>query len=377
MSDRPTALTPLSMTARNLVRRPMRTSLTALGVGVGVVAIVAFSSIVNGLWGTTDAAIHFNDASLLVFEAGIAADILSSLDEDATRTKLAEIPEVTFSLGSLWHLLPIERQPFCLVMGLRIEDMERRREHMIAGGYITSDDEVLLGSVLSKLLDKGVGDTVSIRSEPYDVVGIFHTDVVFYNGAIVMTLPRLQLLANKVGRVTSFQVSLREDADPHEMAVMMEERFPELAVVADVSQYNKVDQGLAMANSMIWAVSFVALVVGSLIVTNTMWMSVLERTREIGVLRAVGWSKRGIVGLIVLESMGVGLLGFMIGCVLGIGLAELTAFLPVTEQFLDPQYDAELFLLAGVIAVALSAVGAVLPAWRAARISPAEALRYE
>lgn len=377
MLDHAIALTPLSMTARNLYRRPMRTSLTALGVGVGVVAIVAFSSIVRGLWGSTDAAIHFNDASLLVFEAGIAADILSSLDEDDTRKKLAEIPEVTFALASLWHLLPIERQPFCLAMGLRIEDMERRREHMIAGDYIASDDEVLLGSVLSQLLDKDVGDTVSIRSEPYRVAGIFHTDVVFYNGAVVVSLPRLQLLANKVGRVTSFQVSLREDADPHEVAARMEERFPELAVVADVSEYHKVDQGLVMANSMIWAVSFVALVVGSLIVTNTMWMSVLERTREIGVLRAVGWSKGGIVRLIVLESMGVGLLGFMIGCLLGVGLAELTVMLPVTEQFLDPQYDAGLFLLAGVVAVALSVVGAVLPAWRAVRISPAEALRYE
>ena len=151
----------------------------------------------------------------------------------------------------------------------------------------------------------------------------------------------------------------------------------ELAVVADVSEYNKVDQGLVMASSMIWGVSFIALVVGSLIVTNTMWMSVLERTREIGVLRAVGWSKGGIVRLIVLESMGVGLLGFMIGCLLGIGLAELTAILPVTEQFLDPQYDAVLFLLAGVVAVALSVVGAVLPAGRAVRVSPAEALRYE
>ncbi|MCH7719664.1 MAG: ABC transporter permease [Planctomycetes bacterium] len=377
MLDRVIALTPLSMTARNLYRRPMRTSLTALGVGVGVVAIVAFSSIVRGLWGSTDAAIHFNDASLLVFEAGIAADILSSLDEDDTRRKLAEIPEVTFSLASLWYLLPIERQPFCLAMGLRIEDMERRREHLIAGDYIASDDEVLLGSILSGLLDKDVGETVSIRSEPYRVAGIFHTDVVFYNGAIIISLPRLQRLASKVGRVTTFQVSLREDADPHEVAAQMEERFPELAVVADVSEYHKVDQGLVMANSMIWAVSFVALVVGSLIVTNTMWMSVLERTQEIGVLRAVGWSKGGIVGLIVLESMGVGLLGFMIGCLLGVGLAELTAMLPVTEQFLDPQYGAGLFLLAGVIAVALSAVGAVLPAWRAVRISPAEALRYE
>jgi len=378
MMDGGSALTPLKMTLRNLIRRPMRTSLTALGVGVGVVAIVAFSAIVLGLRGSTDASIHMNDAGLLVFQAGIAADILSALDEDDTRRKLAEIPEVRFGLASLWHLLRVEQQPFCLALGLRIEDAEwTEHEDLIAGRYLASNDEVLLGSVLSKLLDKGVGDTIRIGSEPYRVAGVFHTGVVFNDGAIIVSLPRLQQLANKKGQATTFQLYLADDADPYALAERMEARFPEWAVVADVNQYDKVDHGLAMADSLVWAVSFVALVVGSLIVTNTMWMSVLERTREIGVLRAVGWSPGGIVRLIVLEAVGVGVLGLAVGCVLGVVLAETTALMPVTQQFIDPQYDWAPFLRAAVIAVALSALGAVLPAWRASRISPAEALRYE
>ena len=128
---------------------------------------------------------------------------------------------------------------------------------------------------------------------------------------------------------------------------------------------------------MVRAVSLIALIIGSIVITNTMWMTVLERTREIGVLRAVGWSRRRIVFMIILEATGVGVFACAIGCVLGVGLAELTTVLPGSQQFVAPVYDAVPFLLALGVAVSLSVLGALLPAWRAARISPAEALRYE
>ena len=75
-----------------------------------------------------------------------------------------------------------------------------------------------------------------------------------------------------------------------------------ITCIADASEYNKVDQGLEMARGTVWAISFIAIVIGSIIVTNTMWMSVLERTREIGVLRAVGWSRRRVVLMIPIAT---------------------------------------------------------------------------
>ncbi|MCK4342652.1 MAG: FtsX-like permease family protein, partial [Phycisphaerae bacterium] len=103
----------------------------------------------------------------------------------------------------------------------------------------------------------------------------------------------------------------------------------------------------------------------------------LERTREIGVLRAIGWARRRIVFMIVCEAAGVGLIACLVGCLLGAGLAKLATILPSAELFIEPVFDAPPFLLALAVAVLLSVLGALLPAWRAARISPAEALRYE
>lgn len=371
------ALTFLRMTARNLYRRPVRTSLTVIAVAMGVIAIVSFATIAEGLWESVDASIHFNDSDLIVFQAGVAADILSTLDENQTREKLSAIPGIRWMLPLLWHVLPVADRPFFLMLGLQREDMDYGPEGLLRGRYPESDDEVLLGSIAQRVLDKDVDDALAIFGETYRVVGVFQSNVVFINGAVVLSLPRLQRLADKAGRVTTFQVGIEPGVDSAEVAAEIEREHPDLVAIADVHEYHKVDQGLEIIDEMVWVVSFIAIVIGSIIVANTMWMSVLERTREIGVLRAVGWSRPRIVSMILLEAVGVGLIACVVGCAGGAGLAKLSTLMPGANQFLEPVFGLTPFVLALVVAVVLSALGALIPAWRAAHISPAEALRYE
>lgn len=371
-------LTLLRMTSRNLYRRPVRTALTALGVAIGVVSIVAFTTIVRGMWVAVDSLIHFDEGDLVVFEANVAADLLSVLDEEETGAQLRGVPGVAAAVPTLWHVMPIEKSSFCLMLGLRLEDLApRHANYVVAGRRIADDHEVALGTVARQFLGKDLDDTLVIRDQHYRVVEIFSTGNVFFDGAIVMTLPELQRLAGKAGQVTVFQIYTAPDADADVVAGLIERDVPDVVAVADAGEYHKVDQGLEILNGSIWAISFMAIVIGSIVVTNTMWMAVLERTREIGILRAVGWSQRRIVFTIVLEAAGVGLIGCLLGCPLGVGLAQITELLPVAEQFVEPVFDATPFLVALAVAVFLSVLGALLPAWRAARISPAEALHYE
>ncbi len=372
------ALTLTRMTTRNLYRRPVRTALTAIGVAAGVVAIVAFSTIVHGLWDSVEQTIHIGGTDLLIFQANVAADLLSVLDEVETREKLLAVPGVERAIGTLWHVVRTREAPFCLLLGLSGADMGVDPDALLRGRYPENDDEVLLGWLAAKyVLEKDVGDTVEILEQPYQIVGVFRTDSVFIDGALVMTLPRLQQLALKDGQVTLFQVHVRDAFDIAAVSQEIERRYPEMVSIGEAAEYSKADQGLVIADSMIWAVSFIAIVIGSIIVANTMWMSVLERTREIGVLRAVGWPRQRIVVTIILEAAGVGVIAAVIGCPAGIGLAKLSATLPVAEQFLQPVVTVEPFLIALTVAVVLSVLGALIPAWRAARISPAEALRHE
>ena len=370
-------LTLLRMAARHLYRRPMRTTLTALGVAVGVVAIVSFSMIVRGLWKAVDNIVHINETELIVLQANISLDIFSTLDEEETRRNLLSVPGVNAAVGTLWHVLRIRPQPYCLAVGMRLEDMVALEDNLTRGRLPENDDELLLGSIAQRVFEKDVGDVLEIHGEPCQIVGVYHTNVIFFNGGIALSLPRLQRLTAKDGSVTAFQVDLDPGAEPADVGVRIESTFPELVAISSASEYHKADQGLIIAQSMVWTVSFIAIVIGSIIVANTMWMAVMERTREIGVLRAVGWSRRRIVCMILLEAAGVGLIACVVGCLLGAGLAELATVLPVTELYLEPAFDAGPFLLAFAVAVLLSVIGALAPAWRAAHISPAEALRYE
>lgn len=365
------------MAWRSLFRQPVRTSLTAVGVSVGVVAIVAFSAIVRGFWVATEQAIHTSDSDLIVFQAGVAADLFSTLDEDATRAALLADPDVAETAANLWHVLPADGKPFFMVMGLHPDEFTHRDQEPVRGRGLQADDEVIVGSIAERALGKSVGDELTLGGQRFQIAGVFETGVVFFDGGIALPLRRLQALIRKPGQATSFQVRLRRGADPRTVGERIEREHSDLVAIAGVEEYRKVDQGLEAANGIVWAVSLMALVIGSLIVTNTMWMSVYERTREIGVLRAVGWSKRSIMNMIVLESAGIALIACMLGCVAGVGLAKLAAALPVASQFVRPVFEASLFGLALAVAVLLGVAGGALPAWRAARICPVEALRHE
>lgn len=370
-------LTWQGMAWRNLYRQPVRTLLTSIGVAAGVVAVVAFGAVTRGMWNSTNAAIHFADGAMMVFQAGAAADILSTLDEPKVRQFLESDPEVARAIPTLSHIMPVDGMPFFLIMGMHPSDIASHQTRLTDGRLCEGENEVLLGALAARALKKGVGDLVSVGRRTFRVTGIFKTNIVFFDGAVAMPLGHLQSISQKLGQVTSFQVHTKPGADPEVVAARLEQRNPEIFAVVSAEQYKKVDQGLEMANGAVWAISFMAVIIGGIIVANTMWMSVHERTREIGVLRAVGWTRRGIVRMIIMEAGLVGLLAFLLGCLAGAGLAKITTWLPMADRFVQPTFDLQPFAKAFVVALVLSVFGGAIPAWRAARISPVEALRHE
>lgn len=370
-------LTLLGMTLHSLRRQPLRTLLTSLGVAVGVVAIVAFGSIARGLWASTNASLKFNQGDLMVFQRGVSADVFSTLDEARIRDALLSDPAVERVVPSLWQVMPIRPAPFCFVMGLQPEDLALHRSKLIEGRMPESGDEAVIGTVAAKMLGIGLNQEIRISSTRVKVVGVFQTDVVFFNSAVILPLRTLQRICLKKGLVTNFQVALKSDADLEAACRRIETNVPEVVAIASADQYKRVDQGLEIANGVVGVIAFLSVVIGGVIVMNTMWMSVHERTREIGVLRALGWPRRRIVRMILIEASGVGLLAWIIGSCMGIGLAEIATRLPFARQFVDPVYDWQPPAMAFAVSVVLSMLGGAAPAWRAARISPVEALRYE
>ena len=131
------------------------------------------------------------------------------------------------------------------------------------------------------------------------------------------------------------------------------------------------------SNSMISGISFVAILVGGVGVLNTMLMSVFERTREIGVLRSLGWRRRSILGLIMREAIMLGFLGGIAGIMIAFGLGNLIEHAPMVGGVLDMIWSVQIFARALAVALLLGLVGGLYPAFRATRMQPIEALRYE
>jgi putative ABC transport system permease protein len=238
-------------------------------------------------------------------------------------------------------------------------------------------DKVILGKIASGTLKKKVGDKIQISGNTYQIVGIFESGVVYYDGGAIAPLDIAQKLAKKDDGVTSFYVKLKKGSNIEKVGREIERRFPDMAVIKSVEEYGKVDEGFEIIDAAAWIISMLAIVVGGIGVMNTMVMSVYERTREIGILRAVGWKKRRVLTMILGEAFLLSIVSSITGSLLGIVAVSLILRFPVVRGLIEPSYSTGLFVRALIVALTVGLLGVLYPAYRAVRILPMEALRYE
>jgi putative ABC transport system permease protein len=177
--------------------------------------------------------------------------------------------------------------------------------------------------------------------------------------------------------VTAIFVKASPGTDPVALAATIRESLPHLTTVANTGEYARVDQGIQILDAVNIAISVLAVGIGAIGVMNTMVMSVFERTREIGILRAVGWSGRRILQMIIGESMLLCSIAAVVGCALGVLATRAVLLINTVHSLLEPQYSVDIFARALGVAVIVALFGAAYPAFRAVRLTPMEALRYE
>jgi putative ABC transport system permease protein len=374
-----------SLVLRNLIRRKMRTLLTVLGISVGVTAVVTLVTISYGFENEWLKAFQARGTDVVVMKSGTADILTSSLDE-SMKMDLLTIDGVKEVAAVLVDLVAIEDSPGLMIFGW--DPSEFLFQHIKIGTVkgvelgrlLTPDDNgknnVILGRLASDNFKKRVGDDINIETDVFKVVGIYESNSIFENGSLIMPLKRLQEMMDRKGRITVFNIRIESGTNSSVVAREIERRFPGVTAM-QAEDALKSNQGIKMAKGMAWATSLIALLVGAIGTLNTMGMSVFERTREIGVLRAVGWKKRRVMVMILIESITMSLIGGVIGCISGKFFLLALSRYALTSTFVSGDIPLSVFGEAFLVAVGLGIVGGAYPAYRGANLSPIEALRYE
>ena len=360
---------------RNLSRRPARTLVTLAGIGLGVGFIVALVAMTDGMTATFNQLASQGQMDL-VAEQAKASDLSFSEIDDRVATRLRAHPEVKSVSRILFGFPNIPGVPFMFIFGLDPQEPYLQHYRIREGRMPTRSGEMLLGRFAADNLEKGVGDTLRLSGTTFKIVGIYENGSTYEDGGGMMLLKDAQRVFNKPRKVSLLGIQVRDPARGAEIARALEAQFPEL-MVSQASGFTQRLQDFATMYAVLNALIVVTVIVGGIVMTNAMLMSVFERTQEIGVLRALGWRRGRVVGAVLAESLALSLLSGLAGIAIGVGLNRLFMLVPDFGAFLTPIYSQAMFLKVLVLALGLGSIGGLYPAWRAAGLRPIEALKYE
>jgi ABC-type antimicrobial peptide transport system permease subunit len=371
---RPRQTLALPIAARNLWRQRTRTILTMLGIGVSIAAIVALGAFARGMTETMNDMWRASQTDLFALQAGVDADFSAIDERDGAR--IAARSDVEGVAGLIWTAVNTDEMSFLMVFGYHPREYAIRHFRIVEGEPLAARHQVIVGKQAAEQMGLRVGDTLRLLESRFRVVGIYETGLSYEELGAVIGLREAQSLTGKQRQVMYYQIKLRDPKWAEDVMADLDAKYPEIefALAAEAVQSMS---DFAVLEEMVSQISILAIMVGGLGMLNTMLMSVLERTREIGLLRSLGWRRRQVLAMILRESLILGLLGGLVGILLGLGLGQLMGFLPGLYGGMSMAYEPLIFAQAVAIALLAGAAGGLYPAWRATRLRPVEALRYE
>jgi putative ABC transport system permease protein len=381
---------------RELSRRKLRTTLTILGITIGIWALVVFSSMANKINALVEGGSQYYANKILVTDGSAFGTAPMSLESANSIRELDGVAAVDAQIQLLFdEEAGVSFGIPDLIIGAvpgADEGLEEFQLELASGRMLTPEDEgrvVVLGSTMATARGVTAGDTIEVRGREFEVIGTLQPTLTAPDSTALVPLSAAQemfieslppLITDSVepGELVNQVVVYPEpDAEVDEVATRIEDAVANSATLTGAQFDEQVGASTAIFNAIIIGVAVISLVVGGLSVINTMAMSVAERTREIGIKRAIGGSRGRIIRALVAEAGLIGLIGGLLGLSLGalvVVLANEAGRAGGTVLF-DLTPETAIFAVA--FSTILGMVAGIIPAWSAARLDPVTALRYE
>lgn len=363
------------MIVKNLLRRSVRSGLTLLGISIGVAAVVALGAIAEGITANFATAVGSSSNDLLITQAEAFDPMLSSLEE-TIGDRLQTVPGVERVEPGVYAWVTTADLPFFPLFGYELGSTAMDHYRIVEGKPISGPDQIIVGRRATESIEVTTGDNLRLYGTPFRVVGIYETGQGVEESGGVLLLDDAQTVAQFERKVNLFEIGLRRGEDVDAVVARLESLDLDLKV-SKASERETNEQYQQMLQGFAWGIAAIAIIIGGLGMMNSMVMSVLERTREIGTLRALGWSRWRVLRIILGESVALSAAGGVVGIILGVGLAMLARTVPGMGVFLTGVFTPAIFMQGMITALVLGLIGGVYPAWRAAGLRPVEALTYE
>lgn len=383
----------IEITIKNMVNKKTRTFLTILGVVIGIFALVSLVSISEGLNQEANKAFEAFQG-IWVLEKGSRIDIFSIIPEgyvdiiEGVPGVRVVNPRIAFLASSIngksissTEILGGGLFPPAVVG----HDPERMRlsksnmivNNMVEGRYMLPGEKyaAVIGDAIMKNYDIQVGSKMEVNGIDFRVVGIYKTGSEFTDNIVVVPLDVAEKMSSlEEGKISTILVDVKSHADIDKVAARIELRLDDVDAQSPEEMAGEFEDLLSSVQTGSLAIASIAGVIGGIGVANSMLMNVMERRREIGILKAVGWTNGEVMKTFILESIIIGLIGGVIGVSIGfVGVRGMEILVPAFRCVITPK----LIINALIFAVFLGVLGGLYPAWRSTKIEPIEAIRYE
>ena len=414
-----TQISTLMVALRGIFANKLRSFLTVLGVVIGIAAVISLSSVGKGSSQMIEQQIGNMGANLLTIRAGSSSAGFVRGAEGSGQTltyedalAIASSSEVT-TIKTVAPVASTREQVVATgtnvnsgITGVTPEYKEVRTKTVAEGDFITQADVdsktlvcVLGSTVATELFPDGdpIGQTVKISSLKFTVVGVMKSEggmmsaddsiyvpisVVMYrlnpnrtsSGDHVVNNIYLEEVSTKKNTLAISQVTalLR---DRHKLSETVDDDF---SITSQKDIMTTLTESSNTLTTLLTVTAAIALLVAAIGIMNIMLVSVTERTREIGIRKAIGAKRRNILMQFLLEASSISVIGGLIGIGVGIGVSHLlSGAITLNRSSIETVITMNVIILAFFVALGVGIVAGIYPAMRAARLNPIDALRYE
>ena len=368
----------VDMVRTEIGRHKMRSVLTITGIVIGILLITSMVAFSEGLQVSLGEGLDMLEGRITIVEGSEGMSLTSMMSSELDEDIVADL-EAHSDIKDVAPMIAVQTSDGWL-QGFNWEENIDLFESFDlgfeeGGPYKTDTDEVILGTLAAKQSGASVGDTVKYSGEIYEVVGILESVGNPQDDSSVMTsVKTVQKITGNEGVLTAIIVTPYDTSDTESVAQRLEDDFDDISALVDKDVEREAQNLIGQINVMLYSIGSIASLIAAIVIMNVMFMSVRERTREIGTMKALGATNRQILLEIIGEAVFMALLGGVIGLGLSaLAVVALNSAIGSEMALITPRLAAGSLLFACLLGV----VGGVLPARSASRLDPIVALRYE